>query len=316
MKMRIFIFAILALMLGVSSNRLRADEVQFASTTDASYIQRLEAIEAELSELRESGGGGGFDCDCSNTPGLIGGIELSLLMPHPGSLRLAVTPPGGQFVLTPNYDVQAAPRVWLGYRNSEGLGVRARYWQLNATAVSTSLPVPLISSVEAQAFDFEVTQTAKLGRWELDVSGGIRWGLVENGLDVGPGILSLFQNMEGTGPTIAIGARRPVGCRNLSIYGNARASLLFGDNDFTASGFLLGPFLGGSSLTLSAENSVMQVYEMQIGTEWTKELSNGGQFFARAGLEAQVWDVPGATLGLLDQNIGFVGGVLAFGINR
>ena len=66
----------------------------------------------------------------------------------------------------------------------------------------------------------------------------------------------------------------------------------------------------------SAENSVMQVYEMQIGTEWTKELSNGGQFFARAGLEAQVWDVPGATLGLLDQNIGFVGGVLAFGINR
>ena len=101
MKMRIFIFAILALVLGVSSSRLKADEIQFASTTDASYVQRLEAIEAELSELRESGGGlgSGFDCDCANTPGVIAGMELTLLMPHTGSLRASITPPGDGVLL-------------------------------------------------------------------------------------------------------------------------------------------------------------------------------------------------------------------------
>lgn len=318
--------AVLSVLFGVSS--ARAEELTYV-TNDMNFASRVDALEAELASLRSSNlgggdcggnGGGGCNknsgCGCADS-GVIAGFELLLLTPHTGSFQV---PALGGASLTSEYGVTAAPRFWLGYRNDEGLGVRARYFTLDADTGPSSLG--LNSNLHMETLDLEVTQTEQLFNWNFDLSMGVRWGQDRNALYVGiPGgpIAIATQDFQGAGGTIALGAWRPVGCRGVSLFLNNRASLLYGQNGYGL-GAAIPPIGNFPGLAVSgfakSEQEVVAVYEMQVGAEWSRQMDNGNRLYARAALECQVWDIPSPALGLLDDTTGLVGVALAVGFNR
>jgi hypothetical protein len=105
--------------------------------------------------------------------------------------------------------LDVSPLIWIGAENSEGLGIRGRWWQLwnssNRQAINTdptgstvassasplglsiSSPGPTLSDgagadvfffhrdLRLAVWDLEATQTLQLGRWALMLTGGARY---------------------------------------------------------------------------------------------------------------------------------------------
>jgi len=104
----------------------------------------LTALERQVAALQAQLGNACGQESCGTWSAYVG-AELVLLDPHVGS------PTGffGQNGRTwdyPDYNFVAAPRIWLGIENPEGLGVRATYWSLDATATSDTLPLTTSST--------------------------------------------------------------------------------------------------------------------------------------------------------------------------
>jgi hypothetical protein len=99
----------------------------------------------------------------------------------------------------------------------------------------------------------------------------------------------------------------------------ARASLLFGESKLSLSENVLGGLIGDvapdglSGTSLSANQHLLEIYEVKFGGEWSRPLGCG-RLFARAVYEAQAWELAPFVLGLLDSNIGFVGASFSLGI--
>jgi hypothetical protein len=89
---------------------------------------------------------------------------------------------------------------------------------------------------------------------------------------------------------------------SLFLFGNARLSVLFGDEVVTP---LVPPVVA---------DTVKFTYETQLGIEWRRALANGGTFFARGALEAQHWD--GFEQGNGGDALGFFGGAFGLGVQR
>lgn len=299
---------------------VQAEDISYVSTTDASFASRVEALEAELASLRSAGMGGGdsscaTDCGCRSS-GVFAGAELLLLTPYNGSLSVSAGPGNPLVEVTPDFDLAAAPRFWAGYRNSEGLGLRARYFTLDAEG-GPSPTLGIVRGLDLRTFDLEVTQIEQLGNWTLDLSAGIRWAQNRNDMFSVAAPVLLTQDFEGWGPTVALGALRPIGSGNFSLFANVRGSLLFGDNDYLISAFIPGispPLVPVA--TLQSSNEVVTVGELQLGVEWARFLDNGARVYARAGVEAQAWNIPSPALGLLDDTTGLIGATMAIGFER
>ena len=270
-------------------------------------------------------GGGDKDCEvcekgcevCSPSGGLYVGFEAAVLKPHMGSLGFSgLGHPSAQ--ITPNFDYQFSPRIWVGWKNCEGLGVRATYWTFDADARTGLGPhgdiLPGVEDLgiglglEAQTFDIEATQDGCWGALQFELSGGLRYGKMRTDLfasgtaiqgpEVGAGLAAEF---EGIGPTIGLDVRRAIGSRGLSLVGRTQASWLYGTTD----AFLTGE-LDFIDLTVTAEDHMMQVYEVGLGIEWATTFSNGNQLTAGLMWEAQAWEwSPVASL--LHQDIGLSG---------
>ncbi|WP_145346975.1 Lpg1974 family pore-forming outer membrane protein [Rosistilla ulvae] len=149
----------------------------------------------------------------------------------------------------------------------------------------------------AQTWDAELTQLFTRGRYSFDLSGGVRWGEIDD--QVAP---VLTESFNGWGSTVALSASRQLGNGPFSLIGGARGSLLFGDHVVNIVG-----------APIASSQEVMPVLEMQLGGEYSQELW-GTHAFARAAFETQLWELPPTALGLLDQNIGFVGVTFSTGI--
>jgi hypothetical protein len=226
---------------------------------------------------------------CKSYSGVLAGAEVTLLTPHSGSVSLGPAP------ILSERDMGVGGRYWLGYRAESGLGFRSRYWHFDQEAQGG--PV-LDSSLTAQTWDGELTQLFTRGRYVFDLSGGIRWAKIEN--NVAP---LLSESFDGWGSTVAFSARRQLGNGPFTLIGGARGSLLYGNHDVTILGF-----------PIASSQDVMPVMELQMGGEFSKELWGNTTTFARAAFETQLWELPPSALGLLDQNIGFVGVTFSTGI--
>ena len=313
---KLFLFIVLVT-LSLAGIPVSANEVYDASVSQmlAEQSQRIQQLENQLTSLNQgqylhsSGDGCCDDCD-DGCGGFIGGAEITFLKAHNNALSLSAVPLGSIQVL-PEYDYEMAPRFWLGYQFAGGLGFRATYWGYDQAVASTTLPVPLTVGLEATTVDLELTQAASFCKWDLLVSGGLRYGRIDDQItiDLG-GPLGLSREFEGVGATVALGVRRPLGCSGLALIGSARGSLLFGSTDASVD---LTPFgLPVSNVAVTNDQQVLEIYEIRMGGEWSRDLANGARFYTQAVYEAQAWNVAPIILGIGDSQIGFSG--LAFNI--
>jgi hypothetical protein len=224
----------------------------------ASQQQELDSLRAELASLRTTSGGDKVtsgDC-CGNGSGWEGGLELLYLDVYADH--------GGEQRATGNawfdgFDFTVAGRYWFGYQGSNGLGIRARYYNFDGDSVVAD------QFVDLQMFDAEVTAKHQACNFDFLFIGGLRGGEIdwsdENG-DDGFGF-------DGIGPTLGLQVSRPL-VRSLAAVAGVRHSALFGNISEL------------QSPLDQADDSVIHVTEIQLGVEWRR-----GMFVARAMYEYQ-----------------------------
>ena len=218
------------------------------------------------------------------------------------------------------------------------MGLRSRYWTIDAAADlhvphsidasddATLRDIAIGVGVEAQTLDLELTQRADLGPMQLQVAGGFRYGKmctdlgasgVESvfneqtyGYDDSPFAGSVAADFEGVGPTVALGVRRPFGGCRMALVGDVRGSWLYGHTNAYPTGDLIAA-MEEYAVSGRAGDHMMQVWEVQLGLEWTRPAACG-ELVARAVWEAQAWEwAPLASL--LHQDVGFSGPTFSLG---
>lgn len=248
------------------------------------------------------------------------------------------------------HDTELAPRVHFGWRHRDGVGLRATWWsfdheadsvsaspdadgfgqishpQFSGVDISTVIPTDLFSAsadLEASAIDIEATQQACLGGWDLTVAGGVRYADVEQGYraqtrDAGSnlrGTIDYRQSIDGIGPTISLGASRPMG-RLATVFCRARGSVLFGDGGsrLTAAENIDSPPEIATTRTTSRDD-LLSIGEVQVGFRWSGRGQRHLPYrpFLSIALEGQVWDGAGSPTSE-DGALGFFGGTVGTGI--
>jgi hypothetical protein len=264
------------------------------------------------------------DCPTSN---FYAGFDLAVLKPHIGTI-------GAEFFghpavdVTPSFDYEASPRIWLGWDNAEGVGVRARYWTFESDA-TLAFPQdgnhdffgPVLGTtswLNADTLDFEATLRGCLGQLQFQLAGGFRYATIETGLgvygEVGEGdnggdefaLAGIGMDFEGIGPTIAANVVRPIGSRGLALVGSARSSWMYGTTDIYPAGEL-------AQIPVAAyvDDHMMQINEVSLGVQWSRCLARGGQISVAAVWEAQAWEWA-PVVGLIHQDIGLSGPTFSF----
>ncbi|HEY5315469.1 MAG TPA: Lpg1974 family pore-forming outer membrane protein, partial [Pirellulales bacterium] len=259
------------------------------------------------------------------TPGFVGGVEVLFLKPFQGFKAPASTlPVANPQTAAFNYD--AAQRYWLGYVLDDGLGLRARYFDFDrganpATQTVGAQTQNINGTVRSRQLDLELTQQVSFRRWSLLTFGGMRYGelLQSSGvreLDAGANTFLASENsFHGLGVTGGLQAQRALGwCPYLSFYFFGRGSLLFGNQRYNATSFDNAAGTA-TSIQLVGHNDNMMIWELGLGPQWQMPLACGGSFFARGGLEAQIYQ-PSASGTIDSGNMGLAGFSFAMGINR
>ncbi len=156
---------------------------------------------------------------CGSSGGLFAGGEIVFFRPRLQQNE-AISYTAGAFSdlenLAFNFSHHASPRVWLGYENSEGLGVRSRYfyyddgdsrgasqisngnrtvlrnleglvgsgWSSDLTANSFPKQTMIVNTgLRLQTWDLEGTQALDFGRATVQFAGGIRYANTESWVD-------------------------------------------------------------------------------------------------------------------------------------
>jgi hypothetical protein len=286
-------------------------------------------------------------CDpCGNSrafgagQGLVGGGGVMFLKPHWDNNPAYAQ--GGNPVENVDFDhdLQAAPFAWLGYVGCSGFGVRARWFQfdhssnvnvdnaINVLAGGPGQPLdfPTIQDLRFQSdlnldvWDVEATQTVDVGCTTWIGSAGVRYLHVSQHYnvfnDVSDGFLSAH-NFNGWGPTISLEGRRNIGCTGLSLYGNARGSILFGDSLYTS----FNDIDESADARISSWAPV-SIAELEVGAHYS-QIVGCSLVYGRVAMVGQHWQgVGNASLsdptfsGGVDRgNMGLYGVKLELGMN-
>jgi hypothetical protein len=247
-----------------------------------------------------------------------------------------------------DYEIELSPRVWVERSRANNLGWRILWWQLDQDAdqvladapgnglgvvappefrdidISVSLPGETLqadSHVRLYAIDFEATRRADFDCWSLLAAGGLRHASVDqdyravatNANGGQSGSIEQNRSLDGIGPTFLIEALRPVSPR-MTVFSNARASLLFGDGETT---FTAGEDLDLASAfttTRTSENDdLLPILEAQLGLNWCTAITPCHDFTFTAALEGQWWSGVGTAS---DENadLGLFGFVIGLGL--
>lgn len=232
------------------------------------------------------------------------------------------------------YNAHFVPRIDLGYNFSGGLGARVGWWgfadsntktispNANQIYVTPADPMGIIpamyaggfenpvyfntgtliaqSELEMDVWDFEVTDQIRAGKWDILLSGGLRYAHVAQHYDAlvgepdgepGFGAIISSHNFNGAGPTFGIEGRRSIANTGLYFYGTGRLSVLFGetqDQAFGGIGATPGTIaLTGDSAT-TQERTILPVGELELGIGYQRAMSRA-TLFAELGFVGQVW---------------------------
>ena len=250
-------------------------------------------------------------CNSGCCGGLVADVELTFLRYfQEGGVTDAVGAP----VET---DYEFAPRFELGYVGAGGMGLRTRYWELDAAAVSAANND---CGVNAYNIDVELFQEYSLGcDTTLELSLGVRYAeLWLDSTDYAfiPNPALGVYSFCGFGGTMAAEAKRAVLCGD--VYARARMSLLMGDAAARSTDLVVG----GTVLSEADDCTATQT-ELALGYEICR-CTNLGVVTLRTGVEWQNWanmavaDAPFGGVGDDDQmeDAGFAGFVVGFGLER
>ncbi len=262
---------------------------------------------------------------------------------NPASVRTSVN--AGVVNSSPSdftWDMKGSPSAFVGYRAPDGFGLRGR-WQsfdqgvsenyaagidtvTTARPLNLGLTAPVGGNLLAESwlnistYDLEFTQDMTLNNWTLTVSAGgryahtnQRYNAFTNAADgTLTGSLVSSHNFNGAGPTMALGARHPFGCKCLTLYSVGRGSLLWGSTERTA----FQADATGTVTNFATQNAtdVRPVLELEIGLEYAVTVGQS-RWFVQSGFLGQVWFNAGGAaqstgLDLLDQsdsNLGLLG---------
>ena len=277
MLKRIFLALVAAWVLAQVTSPVRAEDLQFVSTTTFADMQRrLAEVESQLASYEAMGdheqhGKGGKDGYCGTciTPGITLDAELLFLRPFGSD--------GGTFDNGNQYN--PGVRLAGGFVRGDGLGLRARWFSYGSNAIDPD------GDFDAYYADLELTDKFGLGCWEATVSGGLRYAEFTQPVSQ--------DGMFGLGPQIGIELTRQVRS-NLYLFTSARTSMLFGQEQF------------------DNEDDTFSISEMQLGVEFRRDLG-GAAFFVRTAVEGQYWS---AVANDDEEDLGLIGGVFAVGITR
>ena len=268
--------------------RLEAELSEFRRPTYSDPMRTLE------SQLRKQDAGSGA---------LFGDIEITFLQPHiSGSQAAFGLGAVGRLI---DGDYQTGMRYILGYRNDSGVGVRGRFWQYDHSFVYLPPFEPAVFGIRMDVADTEITLDQRLRHWDMQVSGGIRYGRLEYSNET-PTLFGVgTATFEGVGPTFSLNGRRAISNTGFSFFGNVRGSVLVGDIRNSA----LLPFMPAVRL----EDEIMTVAENQLGVAWTHDVNQFVQLDIKTAWETQYWmnsslsdDVYG-----IGSNLGFTGPTLS-----
>lgn len=215
--------------------------------------------------------------DCGSGK-LYGAIEITFLKP---SLSGAEPARGLAINRMIDSDYTTGIRYILGYSNDSGLGVRARYWSFSDDYDFVPPFAPSQLGVAMKVADAEVTLAQRLRHFDIEGSGGLRYGKLQYS-NWTPSLFGVGQlTFEGVGPTASLGARRLLGNSGISLFGNVRGSVMLGD---VRNASLL-TFMPAGTI----EDEIMTVAENQMGVAWTRDLSPVWQLEVRTAWETQYW---------------------------
>ena len=261
--------------------------------------------------------------------GLSAGFEAVIAKPYFAVSNAASV--GGPIATVPEkWEFDVAPRAWLGYTLPGGMGGRFRYWQFDHRSLPQTIALPgsqqlLQSRLALQTFDVEWTQRGQLSRLVFNLAAGVRYATIDHAARNELTIISappfdisrssFVQEFHGGGPTLALEMWRPF-LERFAFYGITRGSILFGWRSELADSRI-----PGSTFNVRSRNeSLVPIGELQLGLQWSEALGPG-VFFARTGIEGQVWgDAGNITAGsstssglFTPSNLGFFGVTVATG---
>jgi len=293
MRVAVF-FAVASILVSSISLEAWAEE-----PSAADLIFRIDSLEsqvaqqqAELNSFRAAVGQVPTGRSNEGRPGSVyGGYELTVLQPY---FSDAGSGPGF------DESVGLGHRFTFGLEKSCGVGVRARYWTYNHSLDGHDLYAGERLHIDMDSLDVDLTFRERFRRWDLLMSGGVRYGRNSYGSYAifGPG----EARFEGAGPTVAFEADRKIVCGGLRLIGNVRGSMLFGDVDY---------------FEAPVEDELMTVLENQLGIGWSRCVW-GTTLDVRAVWESQFWlnNFFADTLFGMGTNIGFTGPTVAFELRR
>jgi hypothetical protein len=269
-----------------SGAALKAQDIQFVSTTSfASMQNRVGELEGRMASFENLGGDskhGGKGGSWGGSSGLVGGLEVAFL-------RVGQSDGGAG-----DYDFEAAPRIWLGYQNANGLGARVRWFHFDADGPNSGF----LTSLRYSTIDFEITDTFQLGcKWEGTLSGGLRLADYHETFQNDPTNFIDFDS--GVGAVVGVELNRRISDR-FGLFGLLRGSIILADG-------IDGD--GGSYDDVGYSAS-----EMQLGAEYHRAIGNGcTTMFARVAAEAQYLS---GVSDLDNESITLIGGAFSVGISR
>lgn len=290
---------------GVSSAAASSD-----GATEEDLEQRVLRLESELHQLRHHRRPDPIQTleqrlrqQDAGSGGLFGTVEVTFLKPHLTGAQAAFGLGAVGRLIEGEY--QPGTRYELGYRGDSGIGVRGRYWSYDDTFAYVPTFAPAIFGIRMDAADTEITLDQRLRNWDLQMSGGIRYGRLEYSNPVATIFGVGSATFEGVGPTASLTGRRALGNSGFSVFGSARGSVLVGD---VRNGALL-TFMPAVTL----EDEVMTIAENQLGIAWTTSISQRATLELKTAWETQYWmnsslsdDVYG-----VGSNLGFMGPTVA-----
>lgn len=254
--------------------------------------------------------------------GFVAGADMAMLKPYLSNYqRLRIDGFDARF---PHNDFEMTPRVWMGYVTATGLGVRGRYWQFDhhpdAEKVSFDddwgLPAgdefSMVGRLKMESIDGEIYQRVQMGSWSGNFGIGVRYGAIRHDSyltyrewPAAAESTAVYDHLDSVGPTVLAELRRPLGGSNVSLVGNARGCLLFGEERFRRTDTLQ------TATAFSEErDTTMLIGEVQLGLEWSYPLSGGGRLFVQGLFEGQIWSTTGEVGGVDLELFGIGGGDL------